>query len=88
MKSIHFFPGKDVCFAKLLLTCHRAIAQSKQRYARGEEKREAEHIATDKGSGGATGARRQRGGKHLWMMDERWEGLQTVRCSLYLSMRF
>lgn len=21
-------------------------------------------------------------------MDERWEGLQTVRCSLYLSMRF
>lgn len=61
MKSIHFFPGKDVCFAKPLLTCHRAIAQSKQRYARGEEKREAEHIAMDKGSGGGRQALGDRG---------------------------
>lgn len=29
-----------------------------------------------------------RGGKHLCMMDERWSGLQTVRCSLYLSYAF
>lgn len=29
-----------------------------------------------------------RGGKHLCMMDERWRGLQTVRCSLYLSYAF
>lgn len=29
-----------------------------------------------------------RGGKHLCMMDERWRGLPTVRCSLYLSYAF
>lgn len=29
-----------------------------------------------------------RGGKHLCMMDERWRGLHTVRCSRYLSYAF
>lgn len=40
------------------------------------------------GGGWRGGAKEEGGGRHLWMMDERWEGLQTVRCSLYLSCLF
>lgn len=69
-------------FSKLLLACRHAIAQSKQRYAGGERKQGGEY------TNWWGGRRWVRGGRHLWMMDERWEGLQTVRCSLYLSCLF
>lgn len=38
--------------------------------------------------GGVSSAMARRGGKHLCMMDERWRGVQTVRCSLYLCYAF
>lgn len=53
---------------------------------KGREK-EAEHAPTNEEGGGGSGVER-RGGKRLCMMDERWRGLQTVRCSLYLSYAF
>lgn len=49
------------------------------------EARESKVERTPTEEGGDGGVR---GGRHLWMMDERWEGLQTVRCSLYLSCLF
>lgn len=47
--------------------------------------RESKVEPTPTNEGGDGGVR---GGRHLWMMDERCEGLQTVRCSLYLCCFF
>lgn len=74
---------KDVYSAKLLLMSSHALAQSKQRSARGKTKGDRRYTHRR-----VAGWQLGDGGRHLCMTDERWRGLQTVRCFLYLLYAF
>lgn len=84
MKSIHFgLEGCVLCENDAEVPSCFSPEQA-EKCQRGEKGRQNIYEQMRRG----VAAQRWRGGQYLWMMDERWKGLQTVRCSLYLSYAF
>lgn len=82
MESIHFSLEGCVLFETVTDVPSCFSPERAEICWRQEKPRWSVHQPTRRETGGV------RGGRHLWMMDERWEGLQTVRCSLYLLCLF